>query len=103
METQVKEEVDKKEELGKKNLEVYAALCSQRELTVLTFLPFSRQMMEEIEGLQQRLREAEKQLEELKNSNREPSVHIVSGIQFCSANAKGIVPSNQIHIPLFPQ
>lgn len=42
METQVKEEVDKKEELRKKNLEVYAALCSQRELTVLTFLPFSR-------------------------------------------------------------
>ena len=35
-------------------------------------------MIEEIQGLQQRLQEAEKHLEELKNSNREPIVQIVS-------------------------
>ena len=47
-------------------------------------------MIEEMQGLQQRLQEAEKHLEELKNSNREPNVQIVSGIQVCNANAKGI-------------
>ena len=38
-------------------------------------------MVEEIQGLQQRLQEAEKQLEVLKNSNRELNTQIVSGMQ----------------------
>jgi len=37
-------------------------------------------MVEEIQGLQQRLQEAEKQLEVLKNSNRELNTQVVSGM-----------------------
>ena len=54
-------------------------------------------MVEEIQGLQQRLQEAEEQLEVLKNSNsRELNTQVVSGMQ------SSRVPNNPIHSLYFP-